>query len=498
MKLHRPTMMKHLRQEEEWDVCIIGGGATGLGIALEAAASGLRTALIEGRDFASGSSSRSTKLVHGGVRYLEQGKMSLVSEALKERDRLMTNAAGHVDDFGFLIPVKRQWARFYYGIGLRLYDLLAGSHRWGRTEWVGKREITNRLPHLAELGFIGAWRYRDGRFNDAELALGLAKTAAQHGAILANHCRAEGFIKEKGLVAGVHVQDVLTGEKFQLSAKVVVNACGPYSDAICRMDDPEHEDELRPSQGIHLVFDAEILKGGDALLIPKTDDGRVLFAVPWLGKVLVGTTDTPVDRSRRRSPWRMEDEVDFRARTTPTASWGCNYNARRHPQRLCRPPPPDPRAARRIPPTCLAQPRRRRMSPSGLVNVRGGKWTTYRKMAEDTVRFFKKECGLEFEPADTAVLALDMTNTQPRGMHPKDESELASAVTLAVEEEMCMTTEDFLARRYRTLFLDAKNARSSAVLVSELLSQNHGLNAEWAQRQSLDFQNLAQHYLPTP
>ena len=137
-------------------------------------------------------------------------------------------------------------------------------------------------------------------------------------------------------------------------------------------------------------------------------------------------------------------------------------------------------------------------SPSGLVNVRGGKWTTYRKMAEDTVRFFKKECGLEFEPADTAVLALDMTNTQPRGMHPKDESELASAVTLAVEEEMCMTTEDFLARRYRTLFLDAKNARSSAVLVSELLSQNHGLNAEWAQRQSLDFQNLAQHYLPTP
>lgn len=494
MKLHRPTMMKHLRQEEEWDVCIIGGGATGLGIALEAAASGLRTALIEGRDFASGSSSRSTKLVHGGVRYLEQGKMSLVSEALKERDRLMTNAAGHVDDFGFLIPVKRQWARFYYGIGLRLYDLLAGSHRWGRTEWVGKREITNRLPHLAELGFIGAWRYRDGRFNDAELALGLAKTAAQHGAILANHCRAEGFIKEKGLVAGVHVQDVLTGEKFQLSAKVVVNACGPYSDAICRMDDPEHEDELRPSQGIHLVFDAEILKGGDALLIPKTDDGRVLFAVPWLGKVLVGTTDTPVDRIDME-PLAMEEEVAF---VLDHANRFLGLQLKREDIRSVFAGLRPLIQGRRENTAKLSRSHEVGASPSGLVNVRGGKWTTYRKMAEDTVRFFKKECGLEFEPADTAVLALDMTNTQPRGMHPKDESELASAVTLAVEEEMCMTTEDFLARRYRTLFLDAKNARSSAVLVSELLSQNHGLNAEWAQRQSLDFQNLAQHYLPTP
>ena len=494
MKLHRPTMMKHLRQEEEWDVCIIGGGATGLGIALEAAASGLRTALIEGRDFASGSSSRSTKLVHGGVRYLEQGKMSLVSEALKERDRLMTNAAGHVDDFGFLIPVKRQWARFYYGIGLRLYDLLAGSHRWGRTEWVGKREITNRLPHLAELGFIGAWRYRDGRFNDAELALGLAKTAAQHGAILANHCRAEGFIKEKGLVAGVHIQDVLTGEKFQLSAKVVVNACGPYSDAICRMDDPEHEDELRPSQGIHLVFDAEILKGGDALLIPKTDDGRVLFAVPWLGKVLVGTTDTPVDRIDME-PLAMEEEVAF---VLDHANRFLGLQLKREDIRSVFAGLRPLIQGRRENTAKLSRSHEVGASPSGLVNVRGGKWTTYRKMAEDTVRFFKKECGLEFEPGDTAVLALDMTNTQPRGMHPKDESELASAVTLAVEEEMCMTTEDFLARRYRTLFLDAKNARSSAVLVSELLSQNHGLNAEWAQRQSLDFQNLAQHYLPTP
>lgn len=475
-------------------MCIIGGGATGLGIALEAAASGLRTALIEGRDFASGSSSRSTKLVHGGVRYLEQGKMSLVSEALKERDRLMTNAAGHVDDFGFLIPVKRQWARFYYGIGLRLYDLLAGSHRWGRTEWVGKREITNRLPHLAELGFIGAWRYRDGRFNDAELALGLAKTAAQHGAILANHCRAEGFIKEKGLVAGVHIQDVLTGEKFQLSAKVVVNACGPYSDAICRMDDPEHEDELRPSQGIHLVFDAEILKGGDALLIPKTDDGRVLFAVPWLGKVLVGTTDTPVNRIDME-PLAMEEEVAF---VLDHANRFLGLQLKREDIRSVFAGLRPLIQGRRENTAKLSRSHEVGASPSGLVNVRGGKWTTYRKMAEDTVRFFKKECGLEFEPADTAVLALDMTNTQPRGMHPKDESELATAVTLAVEEEMCMTTEDFLARRYRTLFLDAKNARSSAVLVSELLSQNHGLNAEWAQRQSLDFQNLAQHYLPTP
>ena len=492
MKLHRPTMLARLREPEQWDVCIIGGGATGLGIALEAAASGLRTALIEGRDFASGTSSRSTKLVHGGVRYLEQGKMSLVSEALKERDRMMANAAGHIDDYGFIIPVKRRWAQFYYGMGLRLYDLLAGSHRWGRTEWISRKEVTRRLPHLAEAGFIGAWRYRDGRFNDAELALGLARTAVQQSATLVNHCRAEAFAKKNGRITGVQAQDTLTGEAFTLSAKVVINACGPYSDALCRLDDPAHESQLRPSQGIHLVFDADILKGGDALLIPKTDDGRVLFAVPWLGKVLVGTTDTPVDHLDAE-PKALEEEIAF---VLDHANRFLGLQLRRDDIRSVFAGLRPLIQGRRDNTAKLSRSHEVDASASGLVNVRGGKWTTYRKMAEDTVGFLRKHCGLEFEPADTTNLALKMGDTSPRGLHPTDTKELATAVQQAVEEEMCITIEDFLARRYRTLFLDAKAAQQAAPDVAQLLADFQGKDDQWKAAAVESFTELANHYLP--
>lgn len=492
MKLYRPSMMHALREGGTWDVCIVGGGATGLGIALEAAASGLRTALIEGRDFAAGTSSRSTKLVHGGVRYLEQGKMALVSEALKERDRLMANAQGHIDDYGFLIPVKRRWAQCYYGLGLRLYDLLAGSHRWGRTEWVGRREVIQRLPHLAEAGFIGAWRYRDGRFNDAELALGLAKTAAQRGAVLVNHCRAEGLIKKKGHLAGVQAKDMVTGDTFALDAKVVINACGPYSDALCRLDDPSHENELRPSQGIHLVFDADVLKGDDALLIPKTDDGRVLFAVPWLGKVLVGTTDTPVDQLDLE-PLAMEEEISF---VLDHANRFLGLQLKREDIRSVFAGLRPLIQGRKDNTAKLSRSHEVSATPSGLVNVRGGKWTTYRKMAEDTVRYLRKHCGLEFTPADTASLTLEMGSLPPRGMHPSDAHQLASAVKQAVEEEMCLTVEDFLARRYRTLFLDAKAAQRIAPEVAQLLADIRSKDANWAAGEVQSFTELANHYLP--
>lgn len=493
MKLHRPTMLKRLREEGEWDVCIIGGGATGLGIALEAAASGLRTALIEGRDFASGTSSRSTKLVHGGVRYLEQGKMALVSEALKERDRMMVNAGGHVEDCGFLIPVKRRWAQFYYGIGLKLYDLLAGRHRWGRTAWVNRKDITQRLPHLAQAGFIGAWRYRDGRFNDAGLALGLARTAAQHGCTLVNHCRAKGFKKEHGRITGVQVNDGPTGEAFTLDAKVVINACGPYSDAVCRLDDPEHENELRPSQGIHLVFDADVLKGGDALLIPKTDDGRVLFAVPWLGKVLVGTTDTPVD-TIDAEPLALDAEIAF---VLDHANRFLGLELKREDIRSVFAGLRPLIQGRRDHTAKLSRSHEVTASASGLVSVRGGKWTTYRKMAEDTVRFLRKKSGLEFEPVDSSTLPIDMGANTHRGMHPDDPKALAMAVATAVREEMCATVEDFLARRFRTLFLDARLAQTAAPAVATLLAEAQGKSPTWAEEQSQQFIQLARHYLPS-
>jgi len=491
MKLHRPTMMQRLREGGPWDVCIVGGGATGLGIALEAASSGLETLLIEAHDFAQGTSSRSTKLVHGGVRYLEQGKMSLVAEALRERDRLMHNAGDHVDDVGFLIPVKRRWARFYYGIGLRLYDLLAGSHRWGRTEWIGRREIIERLPHLEQVGVIGAWRYRDGRFNDADLALGLARTAAAGGAALVNHCRVEGFVKEHGTIRGVEVRDMLSGEAFTVESGVVVNACGPYSDALCRLDDPTHEERLRPSQGIHLVFDAGILKGGDALLIPKTDDGRVLFAVPWLGKVLVGTTDTAVE-SMESEPRALEEEIDF---VLDHANRFLGLQLERQDIRSVFAGLRPLIQGRRDNTAKLSRSHEIESSTSGLVSVRGGKWTTYRKMAEDTLRFIAKSSPLTFEPADTSALSLEMGNGR-RGMHPAKTEALAQAVRKAATEEMCMTVEDFLARRYRTLFLDARSAMEAAPEVARLLSEAHGEDETWAEDQVRTFHELARHYLP--
>ncbi len=491
MALHRTTMMQRLRAEGTWDVCIVGGGATGLGIALEAAASGLKTALVEAHDFAHGTSSRSTKLVHGGVRYLEQGKISLVAEALRERDRLMHNAGGHVDDFGFLIPVKRRWAQFYYGVGLRLYDLLAGSHRWGRTEWVGRKEIIRRLPHLEEVGVIGAWKYRDGRFNDADLALGIARTAARCGATLVNHCQVEGFLKTKGVIRGVALRDTLTDDAFSLNSRVVINACGPYSDTLCRLDDAGHEDRLRPSQGIHLVFDADTLQGGDALLIPKTDDGRVLFAVPWLGKVLVGTTDTAMD-TIQAEPHALEEEIEF---VLDHANRFLGLDLKHEDIRSIFAGLRPLIQGRRDNTAKLSRSHEVEASSSGLVNVRGGKWTTYRKMAEDTVRFLSRSGALSFEPANTTGLQLDMSDGE-RGLHPTDSSDLKAAIDRAVREDMAVTVEDFLARRYRTLFLDARAAMEAAPEVARLMATALEQDPEWADHQAEQFRKTAAHYLP--
>ena len=492
MPLHRPTMIEELRGDTLWDLCIIGGGATGLGIALEAAAAGLKTALIEAHDFAQGTSSRSTKLVHGGVRYLEQGKLSLVREALRERDRMMHNTCGHVEDFGFLIPVKRRWAQLYYGLGLRLYDALAGSHRWGRTEWVSREDLTRRLPHLAHIGILGAWKYRDGRFNDTDLALGLARTARQYGATLANHCRAEGFLYQADHVQGVCVRDTRSGAQWNLRSQVVVNACGPYSDALCRLDDPNHEARLRPSQGIHLVFDADVLQGGDALLIPKTDDGRVLFAVPWLGKVLVGTTDTAVD-TVEMEPVALEGEIDF---VIDHANRFLGLNLQRQDVRSVFAGLRPLITGRKDDTAKLSRSHEVEASPSGLVNVRGGKWTTYRKMAEDTLRFIAKSGQLSFTPADTSSLLLEVSSGE-RGFHPTEPDALTAAIQQAVTSEMCETVEDFLSRRYRTLFLDARAAMDAAPEVARRLATELGHGAAWAEQQVLTFRSLAERHLPS-
>lgn len=492
MSLHRPTMLQRLRDGGPWDVCVIGGGATGLGIAFEAASSGLNTLLIERGDFAKGTSSRSTKLLHGGVRYLEQGKVGLVKEALRERDRILQNAEGHVQAQSFVIPVKQRWKQLYYGIGLLLYDLLAGRRRWGRTTWVSKREMEHLFPTLRQAGMVGGLRYSDGKFDDVGLALSIAKASARKGAVLLNHCSAVGFRKTDGRIDAVEVEDALSGERHTVEARVVVNACGPFSDAVNRLDDAEHEDHIQPSQGIHLVFDRHILPGKDAVLIPKTDDGRVLFAVPWLSKVLVGTTDTALDQVVAE-PVALQEEIDF-----------VIDHANRHlglslgPADVrsvfagLRPLVKGSKGAT----ADLSRSHQIEQADSGLISVRGGKWTTYRKMAEDTVAFIHQRGLLDFTPADTTDSPIVEGQVHDRSTLPASLADLKAAVREAVETEMCITVEDFLARRYRILLLDARQAIEHAETVAQALAEVQDQDAEWAQDQVRSFKQLAAQYLP--
>ena len=492
MNLHRPSMIARLREEVKWDVCIIGGGATGLGIAFEAASSGISTLLIERDDFAKGTSSRSTKLLHGGVRYLEQGKIALVKEALRERDRVLHNAAGHVQSQGFVIPVKQRWRQVYYGLGLLCYDLLSGRRKWGRTTALTSAELREKFPKVADQGAIGGLRYSDGKFDDVGLALSLAKAAADKGAVLVNHCSAVGINKTEGTITGVTVKDHFSGKSHDIQARVVINACGPFGDALCRLDDPHHENRLQPSQGIHLVFDGEVMPGEDAVLIPKTDDGRILFAVPWMGKVLVGTTDTALDEVTSE-PLAQEDEIDF---VLDHANRHLGLQLKRADIRSVFAGLRPLIKGRKDETSDLSRSHDVSMSPSGLINVHGGKWTTYRKMAEDTLAFIRRKKRLDFSPADTRYSRI-VEGPLPDRIHvPQGDDELRTAVVKAVDEEMCATVEDFLARRFRTLFLDAKHAISLAPQVAILLAETQGFSAEWAQKETASFQQLAQGYLP--
>ena len=283
--MRREAMVNAVRERFEaqipWDIAVIGGGATGVGVAVDAAARGLSVVLVEAHDFGKGTSSRSTKLVHGGVRYLEQGNIPLVMSALKERGLMRQNAPHLVHDLAFVVPNYSWWEAPFYGIGLKLYDLLAGKYGFGPSKLLSKEETLERLPALSAEGLIGGVVYFDGQFDDSRLLVHLAMTAADHGATLMNYCPAIGLMRDPdGYVNGVLARDAETGEELALPARIVVNATGVFTDSIRRMAEPEAEPIMVTSQGIHLVFDRSFLRGDTALMVPKTSDGRVLFVIP--------------------------------------------------------------------------------------------------------------------------------------------------------------------------------------------------------------------------
>ena len=518
----RHELFERLARSDALDLVVIGGGATGLGVALDAAARGLSVALIEAEDFAKGTSSRATKLVHGGVRYLAQGNVALVREALRERAHLLRNAPHLVQPLAFVLPLygaRGRWLdSWFYGAGLTLYDLLAGAGRLGRTEFLGRDAALERAPGLRSDGLAGALQYWDGQFDDARLAVALARTAIARGAITLNHCAAVGLGHDgAGKVNGVLVEDHLSGRRLRVETRCVVNAAGVWVDGVRRMDRADCSDSLAPSQGVHIVVDRDFLPSKRAVLVPKTADGRVLFAVPWLGKTILGTTDTPrSDLAAEPEPFDEEvrfilgEAAEILARA-PTRTDVRSVWVGLRP--LVKPPDEDPGDTK-----ALSREHAVLVERTGLVTVTGGKWTTYRAMAEDVLQHAVKAGLLPARPAG-ATLALPLVGAPARGEHALSEApglhlygteaqavqalpgatrELAPGLTeamvrFAARHEYARSVEDALARRSRLLFLDARLAAEVAERVAAVLAEELG-DAFDAARSLRDFRALAARY----
>lgn len=523
---HRPpsrqASLQRLRQTDRFDLLVVGGGATGLGIALDAATRGLSVALVERGDFAKGTSSRATKLVHGGVRYLAQGNIGLVREALRERKAILGNAPHLAQPLPFLMPVFGLKGRLldkpFYGTGLVLYDMLAGKAGLAHTEFLDRATTIEHMPGIRTHGLAGAVRYWDGQFDDARLALAIARTATAHGAVVMNYCPAHALLHTDGKISGASVTDTETGEAIDIHANCVINATGVWVDDLRRLDAHPDSQIVAPSQGIHLVVDRDFLPGEHALLVPKTDDGRVMFAIPWMGKVILGTTDTPRE-TIETEPTPLPEEVDFilgeaekYLTRKPSANDVRSVWAGARP--LVKKPANGSGKTKDI-----SREHTILVDASGLVTVTGGKWTTYRAMAEEVLaRCMEHGLMAPARPSHTIDLHLigaPATTahklSDPPGSHlygseaalldelPGHQHELGMGLTeamvrFAVRFEAARTVEDVLARRHRILFLDAALAGTLADEVAAIIAGELGRKTE----DPAAFKKLAQRYASLP
>jgi len=506
-------------KDKVWDIAVIGGGASGLGVALDALSRGLSVVLVDKSDFAKGTSSRSTKLVHGGVRYLAQGDIMLVFEALKERGRLLKNAPHLTHNQPFIIPVYTLFDKLQYSIGLKIYDWMAGRLRLGKSRFISKEETIKRLPQIKQEGLKGGVVYHDGQFDDARLALSIAMTCDEMGGCMLNYMRVTELIKdENGKLAGIKVRDELNKGKYSIQAKMVVNATGVFADKILQMDRPDAPKSIQPSQGIHLVLDQSFLGGKDALMIPKTSDGRVLFAVPWMGKLVVGTTDTLREKAKLE-PEALSQEIDFILETAE--SYLKKAPSRKDVQSVfagLRPLAAPKEGSTKT--KEISRSHKVIVSDSKLVSITGGKWTTFRKMGEDTVNHFSKVTGGSLKPSASADIQYHGYTKKPKSGHWKGYGSVAdkiqkmiknqpelgeklhpdypytqAEVSWSTRHEMAMNVDDILGRRLRLLFLDAKAAMTAAPKVAELMARELGKDASWIQSELDDFQKLANKYI---
>ncbi|MCB0775859.1 MAG: glycerol-3-phosphate dehydrogenase/oxidase [Chitinophagaceae bacterium] len=492
--MNRNLMIQQLDATPEWDVCIIGGGSTGLGTALDAASRGFKTILLEQFDFAKGTSSRSTKLVHGGVRYLQQGNIKLVLEALKERGLLLQNAPHLVHNQQFVVPNYKWWEKPFYGIGLKIYDKMAGKLGLGPSEFLSKEEILKLAPTLDPEDLKGGVLYHDGQFDDARLAISIAQTAVAHHAVLLNYFPVSALLKMQQKVCGVWAKDSFTGKEYEIKSKVVINATGVFTDSIMKMDDAKHKSIISPSQGIHLVVDKEFLPGETAIMIPRTDDGRVLFAVPWHNKIVLGTTDTPVKKAVAE-PVPLEEEIDFILKHI--GRYLTKDPVRKDVRSMFAGLRPLVKNKGKKT-AALSRDHLIDVADSGMITITGGKWTTYRKMAEDVVNISIKENDLKQASCITSDMKL-YGHDQPSPLFDiasLNRLQLKTILKKAMEEEMCMTIEDFLSRRTRQLLLDANAAITAAPVVSELMAELGHKDETWIKDEISHFNEIAKHYLP--
>ncbi|MDR1724599.1 MAG: glycerol-3-phosphate dehydrogenase/oxidase [Tannerella sp.] len=519
--MKRDEQIGKIKKGACFDIVIIGGGATGLGTAVDAATRGYSTLLVEQNDFAKGTSSRSTKLVHGGVRYLAQGDVSLVYHALHERGRMKRNAPHLVKDMRFVIGAYRWWEKAFYTIGLTLYDILAGRLGLGRSLPLSIKKVTNDIPTLIKKGLKGGIIYHDGQFDDARMAVTLAQTAIDNGAICLNYMMFNGLQKDdEGGISGVTIEDQLTKETYSIAAKAVINATGVFVDDIMNMAEPGSKKKVKPSQGVHIVVDSTFLGGRSALMIPKTKDGRVLFGVPWHGKVVLGTTDTPLDNAMLE-PKALDEEIDFildqagqYLEKKPGRSDVLSVFAGLRP--LAAPAHEGNMKTKEI-----SRSHKIYKSDSGMLTVTGGKWTTYREMAEDAVNQTIKMAGLPFKQCVTKHLRqhgylknadmstwdyvygsdIDFINRlieeDPSNVELLHEGYTfrKAHVVWAVREEMAYTVEDVLARRVRLLFLDARAAVEIAPKVASIMASEMGKDRLWEEEQISEFRALAKNYI---
>jgi glycerol-3-phosphate dehydrogenase len=517
--LRRDEVLREIGTSKQWDVLVIGGGATGLGSALEATSRGYRTLLIEKHDFAKGTSSRSTKLVHGGVRYLEQLNLTLVLDALRERGYMLKNAPHLVHRLPFVVPIYSYSGLPYYGFGLKVYELLSGKLSFGRSQILSKEETIERLPTITQANLKGGILYFDGQFNDARYAIALMRTLEDQGGYAINYLAVTNLLHLAGKVEGVRARDEESGEEMDIHAKVVINATGVFTEEILSMDPPAQSSVLAVSQGTHFVLPQSFLPGSNAMMIPKTTDGRVLFAIPWQNHVVVGTTDEPVEKTSLE-PQAMEDECAFLAKnirsflgrelqTTDVLSmWSGLRPLIRDGHRST---------------AKLSRDHKIITSKTGLVTVIGGKWTTYRRMGEDAVNHAAKVAGLAIVPSRTshlqlhgwmdesvlatrdadlgygsdliAVRSLQKLNVNLDALlHPSLPYRM-SEVVWAARYEMARTVEDVLARRTRTLFLNARVAAEIAPTVARLLADELGRDELWIQQQTRSFLELVKGYI---